>query len=64
MVTRPTFTTSSCMSVSFDALKSSRALLALGLTAIAAVLAMAGCTGLADKERELVFRIEPGSVVF
>ena len=48
------------MSVSSHASKSSRVLLALGLTAAGAVLAMAGCTSLAEKERELVFRIEPG----
>lgn len=48
------------MSVSFHALKSFRILLALGLTGIAATLAMVGCTSFAEKERELVFRIEPG----
>ncbi len=48
------------MSFSLPASKSSRVLGTLVLTALAAVLAMAGCTSLADKERELVFRIEPG----
>ena len=48
------------MSLSSHISKSSRALLVLSVTAIGAALAMAGCTSLADKERELVFRIEPG----
>ena len=43
-----------------DRFKSPRSWLALGATGIAAALATVGCTSLAEKERELVFRIEPG----
>ena len=43
-----------------ERLKSSRTWLALSAAAAGTVLTMVGCTGLAQKERELVFRIEPG----
>ncbi len=44
----------------FERLKSNRAWVALGAAAAGTVLTMVGCTSLAEKERELVFRIEPG----
>ena len=44
----------------FERLKSSRAWVALGAAAAGTLLTMVGCTSLAEKERELVFRIEPG----
>jgi len=43
-----------------DRLKSPRTWLALAAAACGTVLALVGCTSLAEKERELVFRIEPG----
>ena len=42
-------------------LTASRAWLALAVAAVGSVLTMVGCTSLAEKERELVFRIEPGT---
>lgn len=41
--------------------KAPRAWRALAVAAAGSVLAMVGCTSLAEKERELVFRIEPGT---
>ncbi len=42
-------------------LRSPRAWLALAVTGLGATLATAGCTSLAEREREIVFRIEPGT---
>lgn len=41
-------------------LNSPRAWMALGVAAIGSVLTMVGCSSLSEKEREIVFRIEPG----
>ena len=41
-------------------LKSPRSWIAVGIAGAAAALAAAGCTRLEQKEREIVFRIEPG----
>ncbi len=43
-----------------ERIKAPRAWRALGITAIGSMLALVGCSSLAEKERELVFRIEPG----
>lgn len=44
----------------FERLKKSRVWLAICAATAGTVLTMVGCTSLAQKERELVFRIEPG----
>ncbi len=44
-----------------ERLKAPRAWFALATAAVGAALATVGCTSLAEKERELVFRIEPGT---
>jgi len=43
-----------------ERIKAPRAWIALAVAAVGTVLALIGCTSLAEKERELVFRIEPG----